>query len=82
MGMSAIMAASFDEDNDPEFNKYCKFVDSGVPFFKKYPIKNAINPAPKDTKVKPQLYSHKNQQILRTYPSKKTLRRRCRQEST
>lgn len=49
--MSAVMAASFDEDNDPEFNKYCKFVDSGVPFFKKYPIKNAINAAPKDSRV-------------------------------
>jgi hypothetical protein len=51
MGMSAVMAASFDEDNDPEFNKYCKFVDSGVPFFKKYPIKNAISAAPNGSKV-------------------------------
>jgi hypothetical protein len=33
---------SFDEDGDPAFQKYRQFVDHGVPFFKKYPIKAEI----------------------------------------
>jgi hypothetical protein len=41
--LSERMNASFDEEADPEFHRYCRFLEDGVPFFKKYPISNDIN---------------------------------------
>lgn len=40
---SDIMAMSFDEEADPEFHRFSRFVENGIPFFKKYPIKTEIN---------------------------------------
>jgi hypothetical protein len=31
---------SFDEEGDPEFHRYCRFLESGLSFHKRYPIKN------------------------------------------